>query len=256
MQKTHDYDDIRYFIGNVRDKDRLKRALKSVDVVIHAAALKQVTALEYNPTEAVKTNVYGTQNVIDACIDCGVEKAIFISTDKAVNPINLYGATKLTAEKLWNAANVYNRTSFSTVRYGNVIGSRGSVIPLFQSLRGRRIPVTDPLMTRFWLTLKQAVDLILYTYRQDSVGVYVPKLKSMDMEALAKCFSDEIEIIGPRPGEKTHESLIARGEKVFLTDLKSHELTTRTCTSATAPRFTKEQMLLAIGVKKPSLIDG
>lgn len=214
MRKTHDYDNLRYFIGDVRDKDRLQRVMKGVDVVIHAAALKQVPSCEYCPSEAVKTNIYGTQNVIDACIDNGVEKAIFISTDKAVNPINLYGTTKMAAEKLWNAANTYNATKFSSVRYGNVIGSRGSVIPLFQNLEGDTAPVTDPEMTRFWLTLEQAVELVLYTYGQSDLGVFVPHLKSISMKDLAMCFKDKIKVIGVRPGEKIHEALASSDEEV------------------------------------------
>lgn len=256
MQKTHDYENIRYFIGDVRDKERMKLALRGVDIVIHAAALKQVPTLEYNPTEAVKTNIYGTQNVIEACIDCKVEKAIFISTDKAVNPINLYGATKMAAEKLWNAANTYNATKFSSVRYGNVIGSRGSVIPLFQSLKGDTVPVTDPEMTRFWLTLEQAVELVLIAYRHDKTGTYIPLLKSMSMRSLAMCFKEKIEVIGIRPGEKTHESLVVAGENVYIVDIKKNfvyqgnsEYTTSNencfCSKA-RPKFTKEEMLCLI----------
>lgn len=251
MRKTHDYDDLRYFIGDVRDKDRLKRAMKGVDVVIHAAALKQVPALEYNPTEAVKTNIYGTQNVIDACVDCGVEKAIFISTDKAVNPINLYGATKMAAEKLWNAANSYSVTKFSSVRYGNVIGSRGSVIPLFQQIEGDTAPVTDPEMTRFWITLEQAVELVLYAYLQNDTGTFVPHLKAMTMESLAGCFKDKIKVIGIRPGEKKHEVLVADGEEVyfvsygFLGHVKRNCRYTSDCVMT--EHFTKEEMLCLIG---------
>ena len=249
MRKTHDYDDLRYFIGNVRDKDRLMLAMKGVDVVIHAAALKQVPTLEYNPMEAVKTNILGTQNVIEACIERGVNKAIFISTDKAVNPINLYGATKMAAEKLWNAANSYSVTKFSSVRYGNVIGSRGSVIPLFKSIEGDTVPVTDPEMTRFWITLEQAVDLVLYVYCQSETGTYVPQMKSMDMYSLAKCFKEFIEDIGVRPGEKTHESIIADGEDVFYVNMHNwnHYPTNEPFTSNMALRFTKEEMLCLIG---------
>ena len=256
MQKTHNYDNLRYFIGDIRDKDRLCRVMKGVDIVIHAAALKQVPALEYNPSEAVKTNIYGTQNVIDACIDHGVEKAIFISTDKAVNPINLYGATKMAAEKLWGAANAYNKTKFSLVRYGNVIGSRGSVIPLFQNMEGDTAPVTDPEMTRFWLTLSQAVELVLLTYKIVASGVYVPILKSMDMGSLALCFKDKIKTVGIRPGEKIHESMVADGEDVYFVpscylDGKNHKKILiakrkKNYNSCDCVRFTREEMLALI----------
>ncbi len=254
MRKTHDYDDLRYFIGDVRDRDRLKRAMAGVDVVIHAAALKQVPTLEYNPTEAVKTNINGTMNVIEACIDCNVEKAIFISTDKAVNPINLYGATKMAAEKLWNAANSYSVTKFSSVRYGNVIGSRGSVIPLFQSLEGDTAPVTDPNMTRFWLTLDQAVELVLYAYRQSYTTTFVPNIMAMTMKDLALCFKDKIRIIGIRPGEKIHESLISDDEEVCLVsiscageicEVKPHYK--NPLSSQDMEKFTREEMLCLIG---------
>ena len=253
MRRTHDYDDLRYFIGDVRDKDRLKRAMSGVDVVIHAAALKQVPALEYNPTEAVKTNIYGTQNVIDACVDCGVEKAIFISTDKSVNPINLYGATKMAAEKLWNAANSYDRTVFSSVRYGNVIGSRGSVIPLFMSLDGNTAPVTDPEMTRFWITLPQAVELVLTAYNYESPGTFVPKLRSMTMESLAKCFKEHIEVIGTRPGEKTHEAMIATDEYAYLVDDDRIEWTIGPYTSDKCEKMSKELMCLLSGKKSDAV---
>ncbi len=249
MRKTHDYENLRYFIGDVRDGQRLKRAMAGVDVVIHAAALKQVPALEYNPGEAVKTNIYGTQNVIDACIDCGVEKAIFISTDKAVNPINLYGATKLAAEKLWMAANSYAVTSFSSVRYGNVIGSRGSVIPLFQSLEGDTAPVTDPNMTRFWITLEQATDLVLTAYFEPYQSTFVPNIKAMTMDALARCFKDKVKVIGIRSGEKIHESLVAEGEDVILVDVETGGCrdTYGEYRSDNTEKFTKEEMLCLIG---------
>lgn len=249
MRKTHDYDNLRYFIGDVRDAERLKRVMKGVDVVIHAAALKQVPSCEYCPTEAVKTNVFGTQNVIDACIDCGVEKAIFISTDKAVNPVNLYGATKMAAEKLWKAANAYNDTKFSAVRYGNVIGSRGSVIPLFQNLEGDTAPVTDPEMTRFWITLSQAVNLVLFAYDKDIAGVFVPRLKSISMERLAACFKDHIKVIGSRPGEKVHEAMVADGETVNMVDMNfmTYQKISKPYESNNCEKLTKEEMLCLIG---------
>ena len=249
MRKTHDYDNLRYFIGDVRDKDRLQRVMRGVDVVIHTAALKQVPSCEYCPSEAVKTNIYGTQNVIDACIDNGVEKAMFISTDKAVNPINLYGATKMAAEKLWNAANAYNSTKFSSVRYGNVIGSRGSVIPLFQNTEGDTLSVTDPEMTRFWITLSQAVNLVLFAYSKDELGIFVPRLKSIYMESLAACFKDKMKIIGTRAGEKVHEAMVADGETVTMVDMDfmTHQKSSKPYTSNNCERLTKEEMLCLIG---------
>jgi len=218
---------IRYFLGDIRDKDRLYRAFEGVDYVIHAAALKQVPALEYNPTEAVKTNVDGADNIVDAAIDAGVKKVIALSTDKAVNPINLYGATKLVAEKIFIAANAYagGRVKFSVVRYGNVVGSRGSVIPFFLSLKKQDIkefPITDERMTRFWMTLEQSVELVIKAL-EESVGgeVFVPKIPSMKIVDLAKAISPEckFKVINIRPGEKVNETLIsedeARKAKVF-----------------------------------------
>jgi len=254
MQKTHDYDNIRYFIGDVRDKERLKLALRGVDIVIHAAALKQVPTLEYNPTEAVKTNIYGTQNVIEACIDCGVKKAIFISTDKAVNPINLYGATKMAAEKLWQAANSYAITQFSSVRYGNVIGSRGSVIPHFLKLKNdgaTTLPITDPKMTRFWITLSDAVELVLQAITYDWKGVYLPLMKSMSMEELAFTIWPEcqVKITGIRPGEKIHETINQKGQEAIYVDLSKENPHTMKAmamnvetTSENAVRYTREEM--------------
>lgn len=210
--------DARYFLGDIRDKDRLKQVFQGVDVVIHAAALKQVPALEYNPTEAIKTNVLGSTNVAEAAIECGVEKVIFISTDKAVNPVNLYGATKMCAEKLLKAANAYNKTKFSTVRYGNVIGSRGSVVPLFQKLIENGItefPITHLEMTRFWITLDAAVDLVLFAYNSEATGTFVPLLPAMKVTALAEAMSPNCTFkeIGIRPGEKVHEKLTSDDTK-------------------------------------------
>jgi len=211
---------IRYFLGDVRDKDRLYRAFEGVDYVVHAAALKQVPALEYNPTEAVKTNVAGADNIVDAAIDAGIKKVVALSTDKAVNPINLYGATKLVSEKIFVAANAYagNRTKFSVVRYGNVVGSRGSVIPLFLDFKNKnqkKFTITDLRMTRFWITLAQSVDLVIKAL-EHSVGgeVFVPKIPSMKITDLAKAIEPdcEFEIIGIRPGEKIHETLVSEDE--------------------------------------------
>jgi len=206
---------IRYFIGDVRDRVRLYRALDGVDVVIHAAALKQVPAAEYNPSEAVKTNVLGAMNVIDAAIDCNVKKVIALSTDKAANPINLYGATKLCADKLFIAANNYSGrhgTRFSVVRYGNVVGSRGSVIPFFLSMRKSGVlPITDSRMTRFWITLEQGVNFVLANLERMRGGeIFVPKIPSMRVTDLARAVAPECEvsIVGIRPGEKLHEVMV------------------------------------------------
>jgi len=210
---------LRFFIGDVRDKDRLSRALDGVDIVVHAAALKQVVACEYNPIEAIKTNVYGAENLIDTAIDRGVEKILALSTDKAVNPVNLYGATKLCAERLFVQANAYSGnhpTRFACVRYGNVIGSRGSVIPLFMEQRKYgKVTITDPEMTRFWITLDQGVRFVLASIQRMGGGeVMVPKLPTMNIVDLANAVapSCEVEHIGIRPGEKIHEVLISEDE--------------------------------------------
>jgi len=211
---------IRFFLGDVRDKDRLYRAFEGVDYVVHAAALKQVPALEYNPTEAVKTNVDGADNIVDAAIDAGVEKVVALSTDKAVNPVNLYGATKLVAEKIFVAANAYAGKSvkFSVVRYGNVVGSRGSVIPLFLNFKKqglKEFSITDERMTRFWITLEQSVDLVIKAL-EESVGgeIYVPIIPSMKIVDLAKAIDENcsFKIVGIRPGEKVHETLVSEDE--------------------------------------------
>jgi UDP-N-acetylglucosamine 4,6-dehydratase len=215
------FDDLslRYFIGDVRDGDRLRRSMGGVDIVIHSAALKQVPACEYNPIEAVMTNVLGARNVIDAALDMSVSKVLALSTDKAVNPINLYGATKLVAEKLFVQANAYSGTGptrFSCVRYGNVVGSRGSVIPLFLKQRDNGcITVTDSRMTRFWITLEQGVLFVLRCIEQMHGGeVFVPKIPSMNIMDLAKAIAPncQVEQIGIRPGEKLHELLISEDE--------------------------------------------
>ncbi len=214
-----DHPSLRYFIGDVRDADRLRRAMAGVDVVVHAAALKQVPACEYNPIEAIMTNVMGAKNVIDAALDTGVKKVIALSTDKAVNPVNLYGATKLCAEKLFVQSNSYagaTGTRFSCVRYGNVVGSRGSVIPLFQQQRQQgRITVTDVRMTRFWITLEQGVQFVMRCIERMHGGeVFVPKIPSMTIQDLVSAVAPGCEIseIGIRPGEKLHEVLISEDE--------------------------------------------
>jgi len=209
---------MRFLLGDVRDKDRLYRAMNGVDIVVHAAALKQIPSAEYNPLEAVKTNVLGAANVIDAAIDNGVKKVMFISTDKAVHPVNLYGATKLVAEKLFVQANAYSgrRVCFSCVRYGNVVGSRGSVIPLFLEQRGSgTITITDERMTRFWMTLDGGVRFVIKCIDRMVGGeVFVPKTPSMRLTDIVRTIAPEAkaEIIGIRPGEKLHEELITREE--------------------------------------------
>ena len=214
-----DHPSLRYFIGDVRDVDRLRRAMHGVNIVVHAAALKQVPACEYNPMEAVKTNILGSSNVIEAALDAGVEKVLALSTDKAVNPVNLYGATKLAAEKLFVQSNAYAggmATRFSCVRYGNVVGSRGSVVPIFLQQRSNgHLTVTDPRMTRFWLTLEQGVRFVIRRIEQMRGGeVFVPKIPSMNLADLAKAIAPEaqLEFVGIRPGEKLHEVLISEDE--------------------------------------------
>lgn len=209
------YSCMRYFIGDVRDKVRLYRAFHGVDIVIHAAALKQVPAAEYNPFEAVKTNIIGAQNVINAAIDQKIKHVIALSTDKAANPINLYGATKLCADKLFVAGNAYvgrDHTRFAVVRYGNVVGSRGSVIPFFMKQKETGVlPITDPRMTRFWITLDQGVDFVLNCLKIMVGGeIYVPKIPSMNILDLAKAIAPECktEVVGIRPGEKLHEVMV------------------------------------------------
>ena len=219
---------VRFLIGDVRDRERLYRAMYGVDVVVHAAALKQVPTLEYNPIEAVKTNILGAINVIDAAIDNGVKQALFLSTDKAVHPVNLYGATKLVAEKLIIQANAYvggRDTRFSCVRYGNVMGSRGSVIPIF--LRGREngvISITDVRMTRFWISLTQGADFVRGCLGRMVGGeVFVPKIPSMKIVDIARALAPEArcEIIGIRPGEKLHEELITQEEALQTREFDS-----------------------------------
>ncbi len=214
-----DHPSLRYFIGDVRDQMRLRRAMQGVDIVVHAAALKQVPACEYNPIEAIMTNIMGARNVVEAALDTNVERVMALSTDKAVNPINLYGATKLAAEKLFVHSNAYaggKGTRFSCVRYGNVLGSRGSVVPLFLRQRETgRISITDERMSRFWLSLEQGVRFTIRCIEQMYGGeVFVPKIHSMRLIDLAKAIAPdaEIEIIGIRPGEKLHEVLISEDE--------------------------------------------
>lgn len=210
---------LRYFIGDVRDKDRMRRAFNGVDIVVHAAALKQVPACEYNPMEAIKTNILGSSNVIEAALDAGVSRVLALSTDKAVNPVNLYGATKLAAEKLFVQSNAYaggTNIRFSCVRYGNVVGSRGSVVPVFLKQRENgKITITDERMTRFWISLEQGVRFVINCIEEMQGGeVFVPKIPSMKVIDLAKAVAPgaEVSFIGIRPGEKLHEVLISEDE--------------------------------------------
>ena len=219
MAQQFQHSSLRYFIGDVRDKERLLRAMRGIDIVVHAAALKQVPACEYNPFEAIKTNIMGAQNVIDAAIDTGVSRVLALSTDKAVNPVNLYGATKLCAEKLFVQGNSYassSRACFSCVRYGNVVGSRGSVIPVFKEQRKTgTLTLTDERMTRFWLTLDQGIHFVANCIEAMQGGeVFVPKIPSMRMTDLADAIAPEakIRVVGIRPGEKLHEVLLSEDE--------------------------------------------
>jgi UDP-N-acetylglucosamine 4,6-dehydratase/5-epimerase len=220
---------MRYFIGDVREEKRLIRAMEDVDIVVHAAALKQVPAAEYNPFEAVKTNIIGGQNVIDACFECGVKKVIALSTDKAAAPINLYGATKLTSDKLFTAANNYkgkHDIKFSVVRYGNVMGSRGSVIPFFlDKKKSGVLPITDKRMTRFNITLQEGVDFVLYCLDKMWGGeLFVPKIPSFNIIDLAKAVAPEckIEEIGIRPGEKIHEEMITEADSMNTIEFEKY----------------------------------
>ncbi len=219
MQRQFKDPRLRFFIGDVRDVNRLHRAMQGVDIVVHAAALKQVPACEYNPIEAVKTNIHGAENIINAALDTGVQKVLALSTDKAVNPVNLYGATKLVAEKLFVQANSYRGdgpTRFSCVRYGNVVGSRGSVVPLFLEQRKQgKITVTDERMTRFWLTLEQGVQFVIRCIeRMEGGEVFIPKIPSTSIMDLVQAIAPncKVEFVGIRPGEKLHEVLISEDE--------------------------------------------
>ena len=235
MQNSPDFkpydEQMRYFIGDVRDKGRLERAFEGVDIVIHAAALKQVPACEYNPFEAIRTNIIGAQNVIEAAIDKKVKKVVALSTDKACAPINLYGATKLCSDKLFIAGNAYcgsKETRFSVVRYGNVAGSRGSVIPFFQKLvneGAKELPITDMRMTRFWLKLEQAVEMVLKALETMQGGeLFVKKIPSMKMPDLARAIAPNLKIkeVGIRPGEKIHEQMITTADAPNTIELKDY----------------------------------
>ena len=230
-EKKYDMSKVRFFIGDVRDKDRLYRAFDHVDYVVHAAAMKQVPTCEYNPFEAIKTNIHGAQNVIDAAIDRGVKKVIALSTDKAVNPINLYGGTKLVSDKLFISANAYSKisnTKFSVVRYGNVAGSRGSVIPFFKNLieKGEtELPITDPRMTRFWIKLEQGVELVFKAFEESNGGeTYISKIPSFRITDLAEAMLPGaiIKEIGIREGEKLHEVMVTKDDSTHTYEYEMH----------------------------------
>ncbi|MHB8073696.1 UDP-N-acetylglucosamine 4,6-dehydratase (inverting) [Desulfosporosinus fructosivorans] len=231
MSQQFNQNMMRYFIGDVRDGERLTMAMRGVDYVIHAAALKQVPAAEYNPMECIKTNIIGAENVIKAALDNNVEKVIALSTDKAANPINLYGATKLVSDKLFTAANNIageQRTRFSVVRYGNVVGSRGSVVPFFKKLVDEgalQLPITDENMTRFWITLPHGIDFVLKSFQRMQGGeVFVPKIPSSRIVDLAKAIapSSELNIIGIRPGEKLHETMCPADDSHLTLEFNDH----------------------------------
>lgn len=230
-EKKFDMSKVRFFIGDVRDKERLMRAFDHVDYVIHAAALKQVPTCEYNPFEAIKTNVHGAQNVIDAAIDRGVKRVVALSTDKAVNPINLYGGTKLVSDKLFISANAYSKisgTKFSVVRYGNVAGSRGSVIPFFKSLiekGGNELTITDSRMTRFWITLEQGVELVFKALEESTGGeTYISKIPSFKITDLAEAMLPGCKkaYIGIREGEKLHEVMVTKDDSYLTYEYDKH----------------------------------
>ena len=224
-------DRLRFFIGDVRDLERMRRAFDGVDYVVHAAALKQVPACEYNPNEAIKTNIHGAMNVIEAALDTGVKKVVALSTDKAVNPVNLYGGTKLVSDKLFIAANAYvgsKDLNFSIVRYGNVAGSRGSIIPVFRNViqnGGRKLPITDPRMTRFWISLSQGVQLVIKALEEAKGGeTFISKIPSFKVTDLAEAMLPgcEIEVIGIRPGEKLHEVMVTPEDSFNTYEYEKH----------------------------------
>jgi UDP-N-acetylglucosamine 4,6-dehydratase len=231
MQQDFNSTEIRYFIGDVRDRERLMQAMRGIDYVVHAAAMKQVPAAEYNPIECIKTNIYGAENVVHAALEQGIDKVIALSTDKAANPINLYGATKLASDKLFVAANNLaggHRTRFSVVRYGNVVGSRGSVVPLFKRLvaeGAKELPITDERMTRFWITLPQGVDFVIQAFHRMQGGeLFVPKIPSARMPDLVEAMAPgaKTKLIGIRPGEKLHEVMCPQDDSHLTLEFDDH----------------------------------
>ena len=242
---------MRFFIGDVRDADRLARAMSGVDYVVHAAALKQVPSAEYNPMECIKTNVHGAQNVIDAALACGVKKVIALSTDKAASPINLYGASKLVSDKLFVAANNIvgsNPTRFSVVRYGNVVGSRGSVVPFFQGLLARgatELPITDPRMTRFWITLDQGVNFVLKCFGRMYGGeIFVPKIPSAHITDVAEAVAPGVarRVVGVRPGEKLHEVMVPRDDARLTLEFDDHFVIQPTISFLSHPDYVRNSL--------------
>lgn len=249
-------DRLRFFIGDVRDKERLCMAAQGTDLILHAAALKRVETAEYNPIEAIKTNIYGTQNIIEAAISASVPKVILLSTDKAVNPLNLYGASKLCADKLFVAANSYGsrtKTKFSVVRYGNVLGSRGSVVPLFEAMRSSGVvKITDPKMTRFWLTLGEGVRFVLSCVEKMSGGeIFVPKIPSMSIVDMASTIAPgcKHEFVGIRPGEKLHEVMIGNDDAKFTFEYEDYF---KICPAFQGLWSDKDSLDVSGGVKVPS----
>ena len=241
------YDYVRFFIGDVRDRARLRRALEGIDTVIHAAALKQVPAAEYNPMEFIHTNVLGAENLIEACVDAGVKRVVALSTDKAAAPINLYGATKLCSDKLFVAANNYigRGTIFSVVRYGNVMGSRGSVIPFFiEKAKSGELPITDPAMSRFNITLQEGVEMVLWALQEALGGeIFVPKIPSYRITDLARAIGPSCrqKIVGIRPGEKVHEEMITASDSLNTVDLGSYYAILNTGAGHTLAEYLKKK---------------
>lgn len=254
-------DRLRYFIGDVRDLERLKMAFRGVDYVVHAAALKQVPAAEYNPMECIKTNIHGAENVIAAAMTAGVEKIVALSTDKAANPINLYGATKLASDKLFVAANNITggeRTRFSVVRYGNVVGSRGSVVPFFRGLLAAgkaELPITDERMTRFWITLDQGVDFVFKAFERMHGGeIFVPKIPSARIPDLATAIAPDLpqRLVGIRPGEKLHEVMCPRDDSHLTLEFEKHFVLTPAITFIEHPDYRRS----ALGEEGAPVADG
>lgn len=246
MAQIFDQDCLRYFIGDVRDRNRLKSAMRDVDFVVHAAALKHVPIAEYNPMECIKTNIHGASNIIETALECEVKKVIALSTDKASNPINLYGATKLASDKLFVAANNIRGkqdTRFSVVRYGNVLGSRGSVVPLFQKLikeNAKEIPITNERMTRFWITLEEGVDFVVKSFKRMQGGeIFVPKIPSIKITELAKAMAPKLKtkIIGIRPGEKLHENMISFDDSHLTLEFDDHYIIQPSIQFISKPNF-------------------
>jgi UDP-N-acetylglucosamine 4,6-dehydratase len=246
MQQTYNASCMRYFIGDVRDKERMTMAMRDIDYVIHAAALKQVPAAEYNPTECIRTNINGAENVIYAALENNVKKVIALSTDKAANPINLYGATKLCSDKLFVAANNITGgldTKFAVVRYGNVVGSRGSVVPFFQKMLdegAKHLPVTDEAMTRFWISLQEGVDFVLKNFARMSGGeIFVPRIPSIRIMDLAEAMAPglDIEIVGIRPGEKLHEIMCPADDSHLTVEFDDHFVITPSISFTSNPDY-------------------